>query len=355
MKIHPKFRLNGYGFDNNELDLPQLALTGITSPSIDGLEIRAFLNSWLGNSDTLQITTSGSTGSPKTISVLKEHMFNSALATGQFLGLQPGDSALLCLSPNYIAGKMMLVRAMVLGLELDVVVPNGNVLENNEKKYRFAAMVPLQAEKALTQLNQIEILLIGGGSLSTRLWASLSELHTDIYETFGMTETVSHVALRKVILTNISSPFIALPHVTFEKDTRGCLVIHAPNVTNKSLITNDIVDIKSPTTFIWKGRYDYIINSGGVKINPEEIEQRLAPFINDPFFIGGIPNAQLGSQVTLFLEGKEKTRNWKQIFKNAGIEAYQKPKEIFYLDYFDYTSSQKIRRNTTISRFLNTR
>ena len=202
-----------------------------------------FLCDWLDGSPTLEVQTSGSTGTPKRIVLQKRQMMNSALATGEFFDLRPGNSALLCLSTDYIAGKMMLVRAMVLGLHLDTTEPVSNPLNGNDKEYDFGAMVPMQLQNSIQQIGQIKTLLVGGAPLSLSVKQELKNAASHVFETYGMTETVTHVAVKEIWTklnpVKVSETFKALPKVMFATDTRNCLLINAPKVSNEQIITND--------------------------------------------------------------------------------------------------------------------
>ena len=248
--IHSHFKLNANGYTRYELK--EVAYSLIKEGEPFEREIGDFLFDWLNDSPTLTVKTSGSTGSPKDIILQKRHMVNSAVATGDFFSLHPGDSALLCLPATYIAGKMMLVRALVLGLELNYVPPSANPLEGVRKSYDFCAMVPLQLENSLDRLEQIKTLIAGGAPLTHKILKQLPSLNlaTAIYETYGMTETITHIALKKlhtggevidksgqrkveprhkrtkqnkIEVQDPTPHFKALPNVTVSSDDRNCL------------------------------------------------------------------------------------------------------------------------------------
>src|SRR5690606_7512374 len=179
-------------------------------------------------SESLEVRTSGSTGTPKVITLKKEHMANSALATGSFFKMGPGTKALQCLSADYIAGKMMLVRALALGWELDTVEPTSDPLQAISKHYDFVAMVPMQVQGSISNLNQINTLIIGGAALSPELKSDLAKVDTRFFETYGMTETITHIAIKEITKGLEDGNFKALPDVFLSKDHRDCLVIEAP-------------------------------------------------------------------------------------------------------------------------------
>ena len=302
--IHPQFRLNGIAFSFD--DLIEVGYCLIKEGLPFEIAIGNFLIDWVNDDAFVYVKTSGSTGLPKQIKLEKQHMVNSAMATGSFFNLKSGDSALLCLPSEFIAGKMMLVRAMVLGLKLDYVAPNSKPLENNSKVYDFAAMIPLQLEKSIAHIESIKKLIVGGAKMSTDLIQKVQDKATAVFETYGMTETITHIAVKEIHNAQqiASETFKALPDVTFKTDQRNCLVIHAPSIANEKVITNDLVNLISSTEFEWLGRFDSIINSGGIKLIPEKIEAKLAAIIKERFFVAGIPDEKLGEKLVLVIEGK---------------------------------------------------
>ncbi len=355
LKVHPRFKLNGFPISFKDLDEVGYSLIKEGEPHEQ--IVGHFLLDWIDYSPILRVRTSGSTGRPKLISLKKQLMVNSALATGEFFDLKPGDSTLLCLSAAYIAGKMMLARAMVLGLELDLVLPASNPLLGNTKTYDFCAMVPLQLEAALEQINQIKKLIVGGAPISKKLREKAQLTRAQIFETYGMTETITHIAVRKIEQTVCSSgvenSFIVLPGITIKKDERDCLIINAPEVNPETIVTNDIVKIISDTQFEWLGRYDNIINSGGVKIIPERIEGKLESVINNRFFIAGMPDEKLGQKIVLVVEGEvDKVAFLKKLKSMKELEKYEVPKEIVCVSDFIETENGKVSRKYTLQQIL---
>ena len=311
-----------------------------------------FLLDWIDKETTIPIKTSGSTGIPKKILLEKQHMVNSAMATGTFFDLYPGNTALLCLPGNYIAGKMMLVRAMVLGLELDWIAPSSTPLRSFETCYHFCAMVPVQLENSLDQIDHIKTVIVGGAPISKSLKVKIQDKKTDIFETYGMTETITHIAIKKVN-HGAEDYFKTLPNVKVYSDERDCLVISAPDINAEPIITNDIVDLISDTKFNWLGRYDNIINSGGVKLIPEQIERKLAPIIDGRFFVAGIPDEKLGQKLILLVE--ENFENYELVEKVKSLETLEKyeiPKDILFLENFTETENGKISRMSTLQHIL---
>ncbi len=354
--VHPQFKLNGIPLD--EETLGEVAYSWVKEGKDFEIHAGDFLLDWLSASDTLFVKTSGSTGKPKNIPLKKSAMINSALATGQYFDLQPEDTALLCLSTQHIAGKMMLVRAMVLGLHLDVIVPSSFPMERTKGKYDFAAMVPLQVQNSLDDIGQIKTLIVGGAPISNSLSKHLSNQSTSVYETYGMTETMTHIAVKRVSGQNgkgMKGCFETLPGVGISKDERGCLTIQAPRIMDAVIITNDLVDIVDENHFKWLGRYDNVINSGGVKLIPEQIEEKLSVLVENRFFVTGIPDDDLGEQLVLFIEGiREQGQVLSKKIKELGtLEKFEVPKQIFYVKNFLETPSGKVQRQNVKSQFLN--
>lgn len=349
--IHDEFKLNGIHFAFDELD--EIGYSLIKEGEDFEKAIGDFLLDWISDSDTVSIKTSGSTGAPKSILLHKAHMVNSALATGTYFSLSPGDKALLCLPFSSIAGKMMLVRAMILGLSLDYVRPSSQPLLGIPKSYDFVAMVPLQVEKSLEQLTKIKTLIIGGAPVPLRLKKQMKEVSTQVFETYGMTETITHIAVMPLNGKNAEA-FTILPDIKISKDERDCLVIEAPKITNSVVVTNDIVELISEKEFNWIGRYDSVINSGGIKLYPEQIEKKLSESIRNRFFVYGIPDNQLGQKLVLLIEGKnlDEPDVKKKIKSLTTLSKYEVPKEVFGIAKFEETDSGKILRKETARKIM---
>lgn len=313
-----------------------------------------FLENWLEESDTIQAQTSGSTGVPKKLELKKEQMKASAKLTNQFFDLQKEDTVLLCLSTNYIAGKMMTVRALVGHLHLIAIEPTSFPIINEPVK--FAAMVPMQVEtllsstEGLATMNYIDKLIIGGSATSALLETKLQNVSTNCYATYGMTETVSHIALRKINGSDSSDEYRALEGVWFEQNDRDCLVIHAPHLQAEPFFTNDIVKLKNKNCFEWIGRFDNVINSGGVKLFPETIEKKISSFIAQRFYITSRKDEKLGEKVVLIIENEPFTELKKQqldVQLNSNLGKFEKPREIIFKPRFEETSTGKVKRERT--------
>lgn len=338
--VHNLFKLNGFHLDKE--DLCRVAYSFIKEGEDFEKPVGDFLLDWFDSKNYIEMETSGTTGPPKTISVSKQAMVDSALATGDFFDLHPGNKALQCLPVKYVAGKMMLVRAMILGLDLEFVAPSSHPLRNNDIEYDFVAMVPLQAQNSITELKSVRKMIVGGAAINKALEKQLLKLPTEVYETYGMTETITHIAARKLG----EKVFTVLPNVTISYDDRNCLVIHAPRISPDVIITNDIVELVNENQFIFLGRMDNVINSGGIKLIPEQIEEKLANKINQRFFIASKPDNELGHKVVLVIEGE------KQDFNESLYEAldkYEKPKEIIFVPNFKDTPTGKILRSETLN------
>lgn len=340
--IHPDFQLNGKSYSYIELLAESLFLKN--NGNLFEKSIGNFLMDWLNEENFILVKTSGSTGKPKQIVLQKEAMIASANATIQYFELQPKCSALLCLSADYIGGKMMLVRALTCGLHLDTMEPSSNPLENSNKVYDFVAMVPMQISASIDKLNQIKTLIIGGAKVNYQLAAEILKTNCNAFETYGMTETISHIAVKKIG----EQAFTILPNVTISVDDRNCLNILVPTLSKEKIATNDIVELLTEKQFIFKGRFDNVINSGGVKIFPEVIEAKLEKYISNRFFISSKSDEKFGEKVVLIVEGE------KQVFDSSIFESLSKfeiPKEILFVEKFVETETNKINRKKTVEKW----
>jgi O-succinylbenzoic acid--CoA ligase len=337
--VHPQFTLNGFSF--SQADLSRVAYAYIKEGDEYEQQLGLFLLNWFDDSATIELTTSGTTGLPKKIVLPKQALVESAKATGHFFQLEAATKALLCLSAQFIAGKMMVVRALQLGWQLDAVLPSAFPLNKVEKTYDFAAMVPLQVANSIARIHQIKLLLIGGAPLNSALRIQLTDKGINAYESYGMTETVTHIAVKSVRDTY----FTALPGVQFSVNTNQCLCITAPRITHELLVTNDIVELINRTQFAFIGRLDNMINTGGVKVFPELIEIKLAHEIPHRFFIVGQPDETWGEKVVLVIEANPYTVPT-TLFDS--LTKFEKPKEIVFQSTFQETDSGKIIRKLAV-------
>lgn len=311
---------------------------------------KEFVNEWLAPDDFITAHTSGSTGQPKSIRLLKTDMRHSALATCRFFGITQHDTLYLPLSPDYIAGKMMIVRAFVSGARLIVDKPSNAQCGSRNNRITLAAIVPSQIEGFLqnTPIGNCHYLIVGGGSISPSRHKLLAE-RTDIkaFSTYGMTEACSHVALCRLSAGAQPNRFKALPGITFSLDNRECLVINAPDYSFKNLVTNDIAELLSPQEFILKGRIDNVINSGGLKLYPEIIEKAIAHLIVNPFYITWRPSEKWEQEAVLVIEADDNDeykseRLMQQI--HTVLPDRECPKEIYFQPKLSRTASGKIIR-----------
>lgn len=285
------------------------------------MDLEAFLAEWHNDSPTVLVHTSGSTGKPKPMLVEKRRMQASARITCRFLGLHEGDTALLCMPLDYIAGKMMVVRALTCGLQLVSVPPSSHPLATSHlspfpSRIDFAAMVPLQVWNSLQvpeerhRLMHIRHLIIGGGAIDQALASQLADFPHQVWSTYGMTETLSHIALRRLNGPEASDWYTPFDGVALSLTDEGCLVINAPAVHEGPLVTNDIAELSPPATadsprrFRILGRKDNVVCSGGIKIQIEEVERLLRPHLHIPYMITKAPDEKLGEQVVLLTESK---------------------------------------------------
>ena len=344
MLVHASFRLNGKAYERNALDLD--AQQWAASSDEEQQALGHFLVDWLSDDDHIALHTSGSTGKPKEIQMPKTAIYASAVRTAAFFNLLERDSALLCLPIRYIAGKMMLVRALVLGLHLDIIPPKTKL--PIEKDYTFAALIPLQANASFDVLGRFKTVLIGGAPIPTDLRKRISKKHKHCIETYGMTETLTHVATR--IVSDVVIPFRAMPEIGISTDENDCLVLEVPYVPMSPFITQDVVRLEGDDTFSLLGRRDWVINSGGMKIFPEILEEILTPFIKFPFFFTALPDVDLGEKLVLLVETPttEKATIMTIAQQHLGANKHHVPKQVICLDAFMRTHSGKLDRKATI-------
>lgn len=337
--VHNYFKIDGFHLNADEVR--RVAYDYIKEGDGNEQAIGEFLLDWFDDKDYIEMRTSGTTGLPKLVRLEKQAMIQSALATGDFFELEPGNKALLCLPVKFIAGKMMLVRSLILGLELDIVAPSTQPLALNTKVYDFVAMVPLQVQNSIDGLKNVKKLIVGGAKMDLTLEEKLLPLKTAVYETYGMTETITHIAAKKLGET----VFTVLPHVKIAQDDRGCLVITVPTISEEPIVTNDLVELIRENQFIFLGRIDNVVNSGGVKLIPEQIEAKLIGKLTNRFFVTGVPDTTLGEKLILVIEGE------KQEFENDFfdvLDKYEKPKEIVFVPKFKENENGKLLRKPSL-------
>lgn len=325
------------------VDCSDIQINKIEAKNQFELQILDFFKSWFSQSDFMSVKTSGSTGKPKVFDIEKSKMVNSATMTCDFLKLESQNTALLCLPVEYISGKMLLVRAIVRKMTVIVVEPSLHPLENINTPIDFCAMTPLQVENSLDKLHLIKKLIIGGAAVSESLKSKLSTINTEIYETYGMSETLSHIAL-KMIRPQSENYFTCFDGINISTDDRGCLTIDAPQLNEEILHTNDIVNIISHNQFRFIGRIDNVINSGGVKIFPEALETLVKQSISNEIVFTSIDDEKLGQKLILVVEGqKSEALSQKLSSINYDIKAHR-PKGIIYIEKIPRTDNGKVSR-----------
>lgn len=307
--------------------------------------VKLFIEEWFNDRDYIVAHTSGSTGAPKNICLSKTDMIKSAIATCKYFAITKKSKLLLPLSIDYIAGKMMIIRAIVSGAELFIEAPSNNPIQTDYGIIDLIPIVPSQIRAVLHSpyAKNIKNIIVGGGAIHNNTENEIIKTGLNCYATYGMTETCSHVALRKIDDNN--EIYEGLPGYRFKVDNRQCLVISAPDFTFNEIITNDIVKLIDDTHFKWLGRWDNVINSGGVKIFPEEVEKILSTIINVPFYITSTPDEKWGDVVTLYIEStntniSKLTADIKKVLQNR----FYIPKRIIPVDKFNRTTTGKIIR-----------
>ena len=314
-------------------------------------DLDIFLQEWHNDEPTVWVHTSGSTGTPKPMQVEKERMRASARLTCQFLGLKEGDTALLCMPLQYIAGKMVVVRSLVSGLRLIPVAPSGHPLKDISEIPTFCAMIPMQVFNTLqvpeerAKLMEIKHLIIGGGAIDDALAKELKSFPNHVWSTYGMTETLSHIALRRLNGTEASDWYTPFENVRIRLSEENTLIIHAPNVCADELITNDIAEINPEGKFRILGRKDNTINSGGVKIQIEQVEATLKAHLDIPFQITARKDAKFGEIVVLIYNKVKEEADIRRICEEK-LPAYWVPKVYLPVEELPLTGTGKPDRAT---------
>ncbi|MNK45763.1 Long-chain-fatty-acid--CoA ligase FadD13 [compost metagenome] len=331
------------------IDLSKPLSNQVTPSNEFETKVLDFVKEWFSESKTVKIQSSGSTGIPKIFEVEKSKMLNSAEMTCNFLDLKEGNVALICLPIEYISGKMMVVRSILRKLKLKITEPSTNPLQNINQEIDFCAMTPLQVENSLDKLHLIKNLIIGGASVSETLKNKIaqslkpSDSPTRIFETYGMSETLSHIALRQ-IFPNQEDWFTIFEGVEISLDERDCLKIFAPKLNSEVLQTNDLVEINNDNQFKFLGRLDNVINSAGAKIFPEELEKLVKQNIPNEVVFLGIEDEKLGQKLILIIEG-ESDENIKSKIQNLEFQkSFHKPKDIIFVEQIPRTPNGKVNR-----------
>jgi O-succinylbenzoic acid--CoA ligase len=338
--------------NNREIKISEILSEKFTAASEFESATFSFIRNWLEGTEKFNLQTSGSTGTPKEITLSRNQFKQSANRTLTALYLNQNDTAFVCLDTKYIAGKMMLVRALEGDLKILAVEPTANPLQNlsSDISTGFAAFVPMQFQEILKhsdsakKLNQLKAIIIGGGAVSAKLHQAIQKISCPVFATYGMTETVSHIALQRLNGDDTSDYFKVLSGINIEIDQRGCLVIQIPEFAEK-IVTNDLVELIGSDQFRWLGRYDNVINSGGFKISPEKIEKSLESILPDrAFFVTHFLDERLGEKLVVVMEGNRINID----FSKLHLHPYEIPKEVIYLPEFIRTETGKINRIKTM-------
>ncbi|MFN8487594.1 MAG: AMP-binding protein [Caldilineaceae bacterium] len=345
--------------------------TATEALSENALDTLRFCQQWLAGEAHFVVNTSGSTGAPKPITLTREQMIASARRTGETLGLQKGQPTLVCMPTRYIAGRMMLVRGFVLAMPMTVVEPASDPLATLPAgaEFAFTALVPLQLQTVLNRppayhaiLNRMRAILIGGGPVSAALQAQLQQITAPVYHTYGMTETVTHIALRRLNGPTASDAFTPLKGVQLGVDARGCLNIRSDITQEQVVQTNDFVELRADGSFVWLGRWDNVINSGGVKVQVEKVENAIEQVLYalDPqdaaqrrFFVGALPDERLGEKVVLVSEGAPFSPALEASVRDqlkTRLDKYEIPRNFYALPHFAETPTRKIDRKATLAQ-----
>ena len=312
-------------------------------------KVISFLKEWYSDSKTVSVQTSGSTGTPKIFEIEKERMLHSAKMTCDILRLQKGDSALLCLPIEYISGKMMVVRAIERSLKLVIKTPTSTPLSDLNEEIDFCAMSPLQVENSLDQIHFIKNIIIGGAAVSENLKKKITQTlkhsitQTLVYETYGMSETLSHIALKEIFPVS-EAYFKVLGNVEISLDERKCLQIFAPKFNPERLQTNDLVELKNEREFRFLGRIDHVINSAGLKIYPEELESLVKKEISNELIFLWIKDERFGQKLILVIEGQKTEILENKLSTIIYPSKNHQPKDIIFLEKFPRIPNGKIDR-----------
>lgn len=305
---------------------------------------RRFIDEWFDETPFITAHTSGSTGTPKEIHLPKEDMRTSAISTIRRFNLNAESRLFSPLSANYIAGKMMIVRAIIADCELTMEEPSNNPFQGQTNEFALMPVVPSQCAALFSNHSAQQLvkkIIVGGAPMTKEQEEQLMKMPWKTFATYGMTETCSHVALREAG----NETYEAMPGITFSRDSRNCLTIHAPAYSFKQLQTNDVVNLITPTQFKWLGRADNVINSGGIKLFPEQIEKMLEGKMPTPFFIRGAKSDKWGECVEIVVEGNTNLQPTITTICEAELPRYARPKQYQFVAELPRTPNGKLKRN----------
>lgn len=312
-------------------------------------EVLSFVEEWKSDAKWFEVKTSGTTGKPKMIRIQKTHAIASAKATLNYFNIPEGGKAWLCMSPNSIAGKMMIVRSIIGHLDLYITEPSSTPTLP-AKEIDLGAMVPMQVKNFIQTENakNVAALLVGGAPVSSVLWQQIVASEVNAYQTFGSTETLSHIAVRKIDENQL--PYRVLENISISVNDTNQLIINAPQIGVCDLLTNDIVHLNKDSSFQWLGRADFVINSGGVKLHPEIIQEKISRLIQSDFFITAQPDESLGQKVILVVEARESSVPvWD--FSSV-LTRYEIPKSVLFCEKFERTESGKVDQKSTLEKIV---
>ncbi|UOQ77909.1 AMP-binding protein [Hymenobacter sp. 5516J-16] len=353
--------LNGREF--HYADIQQYPANSPTD--LNGYEARVldFCRQWLNGAQEFGLQTSGSTGLPQRVTMTRQQLAASARRTGDYFDLGPGDRMLVCLNCEFVGGLMMLVRGFERRMHLTIVEPQADplALVPAGAEFDFTSFVPLQLRAVLAaghapRLNRLKGILVGGAAVEKSLEQEIQQVQVPVYLTYGMTETASHIALRRLNGPDATPYYHVLSGIHVGQDERGCLTIRADVTQDQLITTNDRVNLLDARTFEWLGRADFVINSGGVKVQAEKVEQVLEVALMElglrcRAFIAGRPDERLGEQVTAFLEGEPLAPAQQQqlhALLSQRLDKYEQPREFVFVPQFQATPSGKLDRRNTL-------
>jgi O-succinylbenzoic acid--CoA ligase len=352
--------LNGREFSYESIrqtPTPHRALNGYEAKVLE------LVREWLSGAHEFGLRTSGSTGQPQLIVLKRRQLAASAARTGDYFDLGPGDRALVCLNCDFIGGKMMLVRGLERNMHLTIVEPHADPFDfvPAEEEFDFAAFVPLQLRAVLTagranRLNKMRAILVGGAGVEPSLLREVEQLKVPVYLTYGMTETASHMALRRLNGPQASPHYRVLPGLHLGQDERGCLTVRGDVTDDQLIVTNDRIELVDKHTFDWLGRVDFVINSGGVKVQAEKVELVLDVALAElgesrRAFVAGQADERLGQAVTAYVEGSPlRTPAEQRLLEllRERLGKYELPKRMVYIPTFQTTASGKLDRAATL-------
>jgi o-succinylbenzoate---CoA ligase len=343
-------RINGQFYNEGELtSLISEKFSYLHLPEWES-ELFSFLQVWFSPSDFIEAQTSGSTGEPQTIRLPKTTMQRSASRTIEYFGLQAGNRILLGLPCRFIAGKMMVVRAIIGKMDLITANPSADFDLLIDETFDLGAMVPNQVFKLLEipsgkqKIENIRNLLVGGSSIPANLETQISLLTNRVVSTYGMTETASHIAIRELSGENRSDIYHCLPGISVTTGQNDCLQIHDSEL-NDPLQTKDIAEVLSPTSFRIFGRVDEVVISGGIKYWPEKIEKTLLSAIQGQCVISSLPDEKLGEKLVLVIEGEPADIIVINKKLTEILPSFERPKAIYFMAKFPETPNGKLKRN----------